>query len=124
MPVIQKNLSLSRADYYQVHLSLVNAVIPKHAKLTEKELEVLALFMSFKEDIPMGRFGTYARTIVKQTLKLNDSGLSNYLRFLKNKRFLIERDKELIFVPLIIIPDDTQEYRFKLNNREDVESIL
>ena len=118
MLVIQKNLLLSRADYYQVHLSLVNAVIPKHAKLTEKELEVLALFMSFKEDIPLGRFGTYARNIVKGTLKLNDSGLSNYLRFLKNKRFLIEKDKELTFVPLIIIPDDTQEYKFKITNRD------
>lgn len=118
MPIIQKNLSLSRADYYQVHLSLVNAVIPKQARLTEKELEVLALFMSFQEDIPLGRFGTYARNIVKETLKLNDSGLSNYLRFLKNKRFLIERDKEIIFVPLIIVPDDTQEYKFKLTNRE------
>lgn len=120
MPVIQKSLSLSRADYYQIHLSLVNAVLPKVAKLTEKELEVLALFMSFKDDIPLGRFGTYARNIVKETLKLNDSGLSNYLRFLKNKRFLLERDKELIFVPAIIIPDDIQEYRFRLINK-DVE---
>lgn len=119
MQVIQKNLALSQDEYYQVHLSLVNAVLPKRFKLTEKELEVLAAFMSLPESIPMGRFGTYARKLVKEKLNINDSGLANYIRFLKDKRFLLYKDDELIFVPLINVSKDTQSYNFKLINKEN-----
>lgn len=116
--VIQKVLKLSKVEYYQVHLMLVNAVLPANAKLTEKELQVLAMFMSFDEDIAMGRFGTYARSIVKEKLGIQTAGLSNYLKFLKDKRFILEGENGLKFVPLIQIPNTEQSYMFKIINKE------
>lgn len=116
--ILRKELELSKEDYYKVHLALVNAVLPNAAKLTEKELEVLAYFMSLPDEIPLGRFGTYARKLVKEKMKINDSGLANYLRFLKNKRFILEKDNKLIFVPLINIPSDEQSYSFTIKNKE------
>lgn len=115
---IQKVLRLSKIAYYETHLFLVNAVLPEPARLTIMELKVLAIFMSFEDSIALGRFGTYARGLVKDKLNISVAGLSNYLRFLKAKRFLIERESGLDFVSLIKIPEQEQVYNFKLINSE------
>lgn len=115
---IQKVLRLDGISYYKTHLLLVNAVLPATARLTEKELEVLAVFMSFDENIPLGRFGTYARKLVREKLSISEGGLGNYIKFLKDKRFIIKRDDKLMFVPLIEIPKEEQAYLFKLVNTE------
>lgn len=115
---IQKVLRLPKVDFYETHLALVNAVIPSSARLTAMELKVLAIFMSFEEEIPLGRFGTYARKLVKEKLEISDGGLGNYIKFLKSKRFILEVDGKLDFVPLIKIPDTEQVYTFKLINTD------
>lgn len=114
---IQKTLRLSKVDYYETHLAFLNAVLPVAGRLTPMELKVLAKFMSFDEDIPMGRFGTYARGLVKEAFEnMSTASLSNYIKYLKNKRFIIERENNLYLIPIIQIPASEQVYTFKIIN--------
>ena len=112
--VLRKILRLPRGEYYKTHLQIVNALLP--IKLTTKEIEVLAAFMSLDGDIAKDRFGTSARKIIKKDLKLSDGGLGNYL---KAKGFVITQD-ELgdIVNPILSVQQGEQNYMVKLVNLE------
>ena len=84
--MIRKELALTRDKYYMKHLSIINPLLP--VSLTPKEIEVLAAFMALKGDIANDRFGTTARKLVMDKLSLSLSGLGNYLKSLKDKRFI------------------------------------
>ncbi len=115
--VLRKILRLPRGEYYKTHLQIVNALLP--IKLTTKEIEVLAAFMSLDGDIAKDRFGTSARKIIKKDLKLSDGGLGNYLKAFKEKGFVITQD-ELgdIVNPILSVQQDEQNYMVKLVNLE------
>ena len=111
MKGIIKKLNLSHNEYYRQHLAIINAFLP--VKLTPKEIDVLALFMSFKGDLEKDRFGTTARKIVMKDLNLSSGGLGNYIKSLKNKGFITDDMK----IPGLLKPNDSsQEYMFKLKN--------
>lgn len=115
MEQIKKHLKLSKDQYYESHLSIVNCILP--VKLTPTEISVLAAFMSLNGDIGKDRFGTTARKMVKKKLGISASGLSNYLRDLKNKEFLLEeKEKEYTILPLLFPEEKEQLYLFKLVN--------
>jgi hypothetical protein len=114
MKPLSKKLTLEPNHYYIVHLSIVNALIP--VKLTPKEIEVLACFMSLKGDIAKDRFGATARKFVKQTLNLSDGGLGNYLKSLKEKKFISDTNEIL---SALMPSEDKQEYLIQLINKKD-----
>lgn len=114
---ISKALNLTRVKFYETHLAIINGLLP--IRITPKEIEVLARFMSFSGDLSTARFGTTARKMVKQALGLSDGGLGNYLRALKEKGFIAVSENppyELTINPLLIPNPDRQEYRFLLTN--------
>lgn len=112
MKPIIKTLKLGKVEYYNTHLSIINSVLP--VKLTPKEIEVLALFMSL--DFKVERFGTSARKIVRQELDISHQGLSNYLKSLTMKGFLIEKEGDYEILPILFPAKDQQSYMLKLIN--------
>lgn len=115
-PII-KTLHLSKMDYYTTHLFLINAMLP--IKLTTKEIEVLALFMSFDGDLAKDRFGTTAKKLVRENMnpKISHAGLSNYISSLENKK-IIQKNKEGKFEIRSLFNTNSEEqiYQFKLVN--------
>lgn len=112
MKIIQKQLKLEDLDYYKVHLSIINSFLP--TKLSKKEIEVLSIFMSFTGDIALDRFGATAKKIVKMKLGMSSAGLANYLKSMRQKGFLISKEKEIKILPILQPEDISQLYQFKL----------
>jgi len=112
MEIITKQLTLDTHSYYVKHISIVNVFLPK--KLTPKEIEVLASFMSLEGDIARDRFGTSARKMVKEELKLSSGGLGNYLRDLKLSGFISNVNGKLSILPILYPENKMQGYMFKL----------
>lgn len=119
--IIAIEVELSAKEYYQTHLSITNIFIP--IKATAKEIEVLASFMSLEGDISDDRFGTTARKMVKEKLGISDAGLSNYLKALINKGFLIQDGRNLHLNQLLVAMPTQQDYQFRLVNKE-IQPIL
>ena len=111
---ISKNLLLPKDKYYEVHLSLVNALLPTIRKLTPKEIEILSLFMGLEGDISNDRFGTSAKKIIKEKLNLSDGGLGNHMKSMKQKGCIGLRDGIIIINPLLQCSPTEQSYTFKL----------
>ena len=105
MEVIRKKLSLDKDKYYRVHLEIVNSVLP--TKMSKRELDILAGFMSLEgEVVEQYRFGTDARSMVRDKLGISASNMSNYFDKLVKKGFikpvLDERGRrKLEIIPLL-----------------------
>jgi hypothetical protein len=111
---IRKTLRLSTDKYYEIHLNLINCILP--IKMTPREIEVIAAFMALEGDIATYRFGPSARKIVMAKLHLSPAGLSNFMKFLFDKGVL-ERQGDMIKIYPLLIPNvDEQKYLFKLVN--------
>ncbi len=110
MHIIKKQLSLSSFDYYSTHLRIINPLLPVH--LTPKEIELLANFMSLNGSISEDRFGTTAKRIIKNKMKIQSAGISNYMKSLKSKGFINGNN-----IIAILYPDKNEQlYNFKLKN--------
>lgn len=121
MKEIRKRVLVNRYEYYKTHLYLMNCVLP--VKFAPKEIEVLASFMSLSGDIAKDRFGTSARKMVKENLNITAAGMSNYIRFLKNKGFLkIGEDGKYTILPILFPEEKEQFYQFRLINTDDTDS--
>jgi DNA-binding MarR family transcriptional regulator len=119
MPEIKKALKLTRLEYYETHLSIINCLLP--IKMTPKEIEVLAAFMSLNTgDLPATntRFSSPSRKYVKELLNLSDQGLSNYMNSLSVKGFIYNNGITRI-LPILIPSDSQQDYRFRLKITEN-----
>lgn len=116
MKEIRHAMKLQKNVYYETHLSIANCLLPR--KLTEMEIKVLSRFMALEGDIAKHRFGASAKKIVRQELGLSPAGLSNYMRELGNKGFLIKSGDMIDILPLLIPEPDEQIYHLKLINIE------
>lgn len=116
MEIIRKALKLSREEYYKKHLFLINHILP--IQMTPREAEVLATFMSLEGDIARDPFGTSGRKIVREKLGISAGGLGNYLEQLKSKGFIIDNNKELSILAILIPEKKVQGYQFKLEVNE------
>lgn len=117
MQPIQKTLKLNKEKYYETHLAIINSLLP--IKMTDMEIKVIARFMSFRGDIAAQRFGASAKKIVKEQLDLSSAGLSNYMRSLTEKGFLIKKADDIVILPILIPAQEEQVYMFKLINFGD-----
>lgn len=117
MRPIAKTLRLEKVEFYQVHLSLINCVLP--VKLKPKEIEVLAHFMALDGDDEIDRFGPQNRKIVRNRLNISHGGLSNYIGQLREKNFLTGSGSDIKLLPLIQPDKIEQTYMFKLINIDE-----
>lgn len=119
MNPIQKVLKLTKYEYYETHLSIINALLP--TKMTPMEIKVLSRFMALEGDIAIDRFGTSARKIVRDNLNISTAGLSNYIGekgSLTEKKFIYQKPgTDLIeILPLLFPEKEEQGYMFKIIN--------
>ena len=115
MKIIQQTFKVENQEYYTMHLQIANAVLP--VKLTDKELEVLSAFMGLdKNIIEENYFNPVARKKVLKRLDLSAAGLSNHLKSMINKGFLIKNDiTNAITIREFLLPEeDGQGYQFKI----------
>ena len=122
MKIIQQAFKLDKDKYYVVHLGILNAILP--VKLTDKELEVLAAFMGLDKNIVEDSyFNPIARKIVLKKLKLSPAGLSNHLKAMIDKGFLIKNSiTNNITIKEFLLPEiDGQGYQFKIIKNETIK---
>lgn len=113
---IRKALRLPTLEYYETHLSLINCILP--VKMTPREIEIMASFMSLTGDLAKYRFGPSAKRYIREKINISHQGLSNYMGTLIEKGFLIiEGDLTSIF-PLLVPENGEQLYHFKLINTD------
>jgi hypothetical protein len=117
MKTVQKRLSLPKNEYYAKHLSIMNVFLP--VKMTPKEIETLANFMSLDGDIANDRFGSSARKIVMNQMEIKPGGLGNYLKTLQEKKFIIKDPIKKFVIWGALYPDpEVQNYQFQLLKNE------
>lgn len=114
MKEIKKLLKLPKLDYYKVHLSLINCILPTKIRMTPKEIEVIAHFMSLEGDIAAYRFSTTAKKLIREQLDISPAGLSNYMGSLTEKGFINTNNNITQIIPLLVPADKEQVYLFKL----------
>lgn len=122
MKIIQQAFKLDKDKYYIVHLGILNAVLP--VRLTDKELEVLAAFMGLDENIIEDTyFNPVARKKVLKKLGLSPAGLSNHLKSMLDKGFLIKNSiTNVISIKEFLLPEiDGQGYQFKIMKNETIK---
>lgn len=115
MEVIQKEFKVDSINYYKTHLNILCSVLP--VKLSDKEVEVLANFMSLDKELTKDdMFNTEARRRVKEKSDLSSGGLANHLKSMITKGFVTKDEfTHRLTVREFLIPEDTtQGYQFKL----------
>lgn len=128
MADIKKALELPKLDYYETHLSLINCLLPKHGigildqkeislRLIPMEIKLLASFIMLEGVTDEYRFSPQAKKTIMKQLGLSPAGLSNYLRSLTNKGYLIEVDGSLRIWNKLQADKEQQLYMFKLINQ-------
>ena len=116
MKVIQKELKVGLDEYYKLHLTIINSILP--VKLTDKEIEVLAAFMALDKSITEeDTFNSFARKKVKEKLdNMSAGGLGNHLKSMIDKGFLDKKEmSNKITIKNFLLPEDNnQGYQFKI----------
>lgn len=118
MKIITKSLSLSKDKYFEKHLAIINPLLPE--QMTNKEIEVIAAFLTLEGELGKHIFSTTGRKLVRDKLQLSNGGLSNYIKALKIKNFILEDNNGELFILDILKPERAlQGYQFKLKLTED-----
>lgn len=118
MKPLMKSLTLNEKEFFVTHMHVVNALLP--VKLSQKEIEVLAVFMSFTGTIASDRFSTTGKKMVREILGLSAQSLWNYVNSLKAKKLVIPDDDGKLTILPILFPQNRseQKYIIKITNRE------
>lgn len=116
MKQIRKVLRLNKIDYYETHLSIINCIFPKDARMTPMEIKVVAAFMALEGDVAQFRFGPTGKKIVMGNLNISPAGLSNYITSLTHKGFIDKSTDMPKIIPLLTLEGDEQVYMIKLIN--------
>ena len=120
MQVITNVLKVSKYDYYIKHLEILNIVLPESTfpeKLSSKEIEVLAAFMSQEKGlIEEDMFNGVVRKKVMDKLSLKPGGLGNHLKRMIEKKFLTKSEitKRILLKSFLSPVDNHQGYRIKI----------
>lgn len=120
MNIITNAIRASKYDYYIKHLEILNVILPESKfpnKLSHKEIEVLAAFMSQDKNlIEEDMFNGVVRKKVMDKLKMKPGGLGNHLKSLIEKKFLSKNEitKKITAQKFLTPADNNQGYRLKL----------
>lgn len=117
MKIIAKKLNdIGNDKYYVKHLEIINPLLPDQSRMTDKELEVLACFMSLQGDlVNKNRFNTVARKEVMSRLSISSGGLGNYLKSFKDKNLIFKNEYDVLEIrPFLLPEEDSQGYQIKI----------
>lgn len=117
MKPLQKIIRANKEEYFKMHLLIVNTLVREEERMVNKEIEVLAAFMSLdKSVIEEDMFNTLARKQVKAKLNLSAGGLGNHLKSLIEKKHLSKNEVtgRITVNPAIIPGEPMQGYQIKL----------
>ena len=120
MMTIKQKLVLEKEDYYKVHLSIINQILPLQFKrMTPKEIEFIADFLCLEgEEIEEYRFNPRAKKKVMARMQITPAGMSNYIDNLVEKQFLIrDENNKIKIIPLLIPEKEVQMYMVRLENQ-------
>ena len=115
MKTLKKSFNLDKKEYLTKHFQLLSAI--SGVELTDKEVEVLTSFLSLDERIiEEDVFNSVARKLVLEQLNISHGSLSNYIKSLVNKKFIIKNEiTGSIKLNPTIIPDKVlQSYEIKI----------
>lgn len=117
MRIIQKTMILKREKYYEMHLKVINSLIP--APLSNMEIKVLAGFMSLSGDLTdVNRFNGTARKEIAKQLSISAAGMSNYIKSLQEKGAIYYNiDNVLEIAKVLVCENDEQFYQFKIKKQ-------
>ena len=124
MKVITNVLKVGKYDYYIKHLEIINILLPEDSfpeKLSTKEIEVLAAFMSQDNSlIEEDMFNGVVRKKVMDKTHLKPGGLGNHLKKMIEKKFLIKNEltKRIVLKSFLFPVDNHQGYRIKIVKNE------
>lgn len=113
---VRKALKLSKEEYYEKHLHIINHILP--IQLTKTQVKVLAAFLSLEGDLEKDPFSTTGRKIVMERLNLKPGGLGNYLEVFRENNYIIKKDGKEQILPILIPDKKEQLYLFKLEKDE------
>lgn len=117
MQVITQLVKVDSYNYYVKHLQMLNVIAPLKHSLAQREIEVLAAFMSQdKSLIEEDMFNGVVRKKVMDKLKMKPGGLGNHLKSLIKKELLTKNSitKKITVKPFLIPENNNQGYRIKL----------
>lgn len=110
---------LSDKEYYIAHLKLINSFIKLEKEMSEKQISVLASFMSLKGDtIDSNRFGTDARKIVMEQEGINSGGLGNYLRYYRDNGLITKVGNGENVIASLWPEENNQVYKFLITKNK------
>ena len=114
MSKISKTITVkNKLDYYKNHPEIINPMLP--VKLTPKELDIMAGFLELDNDARYDRFGPQAKKVVRNQTGISHSGMSNYIKSLIDKGFLVQNEVGVLRIRKILVPSEgNQSYEFKL----------
>ena len=113
MKVIQRDFELEKLEFYKTHLRIVNAILP--VNITNKELEIMAEFLILPKELTNGNmFNTLARREVIKRLGLNDGGMSNHIKNMKKKGYIVKQGEYYGIAPALLPDQEVQGYNLKL----------
>jgi hypothetical protein len=119
MKIIKQVISLEGRGYYEKYLTIVSCLLP--TQLTQKEIDVLAFFMSLdKSLIEDDMFNSLARKKVMEGLdNMSPGGLGNHLKSMINKKVLDKHNiTNRITIKTFLIPEeDNQGFQIKLEKK-------
>ncbi len=119
MKIIQKTMILEKEKYYEMHLKIINSLIP--APLSNMEIKVLAGFMSLSGDLmEVNRFNSAARKLIasQQSPSISSAGMSNYIKSLEQKGAIYYNiDNVLEIAKILLCESGEQFYQFKIKKK-------
>jgi len=121
---VRKSLILPTMEYYVTHLSIINTIIPSNLRITPREIDVLAAFLALPVSV---RFTTIGRKQIRDRLLLSQSSLSNHIKALIAKKFIVsapEDDTTTIDIAANIVPTPTQEYHIRITHDASLPETL
>lgn len=87
--LIEKKTEFSNIEYYQKHLELVRVIYGYD--IQDREIDLISAFLSLDKRLTArDEFNTNAKKEVRKILKLSDSSMSNLIKSLVNKGFIIK----------------------------------
>lgn len=112
--ILSKTLYLTEQEFFKTHINIINALLPN--KLSPKEIDTLAVFMSFTGTLAGDKFCTSGKKIAKETLAISYQQLWNLLSSLKKKGSIIENSNGKLDILPILFPKSRieQQYNIKL----------
>ena len=131
--ILSKKLELKEQNYFRAHIYILNALLPS-MNLSNKEIEVLAAFMSFDGTLEKDRFSTTGKKMAKDILNMSTQSIWTYIKSLKEKNIIYVKPNGVWDIKPSLLPINrkTQSYSIKLinkgdeeqNNKLNVESII